>query len=147
MTDRCPTGLNEKLITAFLDGELTQGDEQRVRLHLESCSYCRELYTDLRRIRDAAMSTRFPAPPDDQWDERPRTRGSLAFRLLGWWLAIPWVIFVLAYAAREAWLGSHGAAGRVLVFGGIAAGTLLLVSALLDRLRDLKTDKYRGVNK
>ncbi len=147
MRDRCPMGFDERLITAFLDGELTQADEQKVRLHLERCPHCRALYEDLRRIRNAAMTTGLPVPSDEEWDERPRTGASLTFRLLGWWLAIPWVIFVLGYALWEAWRGSQGAIVRIMTFGGIAAGALLLLSALLDRLRDLKTDRYRRIMK
>ncbi len=147
MTERCPTGFDERLISAFLDGELTQADGQRVRVHLEDCVHCRRLYDDLRAIREAAMTTRFTVPPDDQWDERPRTAASRTFRLLGWWLAVPWLVLVLGYGLWEAWRGAAGALDRVLVFGGIAAAALLLGSAVLDRLRDLRSDPYREVKK
>ncbi len=147
MHDGCPAGFDERLITAFLDGELTQAGEQKVRLHLAQCAHCQALCDDLRRIRNSTLTTDFPAPPDTQWDERPATLGSLGARLLGWWLAIPWAIFVLGYVLWELWRGSHGALGRVLAFGGIAAGALLLCSALLDRLRDMKTDAYRRITK
>ena len=147
MADRCPTGFDEKLITAYLDGELTQSAEQKVSVHIEDCAHCRELLADLERIREAAMTTRFEPPPDDQWDERPHGRASLTFRLLGWWLAVPWVLVVLGYALWEAWRGAQGAVERVIVFGGITALVLLLASAILDRLRDARSDRYREVRK
>jgi len=36
---------------------------------------------------------------------------------------------------------------RVIVFGGITALVLLLASAILDRLRDARSDRYREVRK
>ena len=33
-------GFDEALISGYLDGELTQGDAQRVRVHLEDCAVC-----------------------------------------------------------------------------------------------------------
>jgi len=147
MAERCPTGFDERLLTAYLDGELTQDDQQRVRIHVEDCPHCAALLEDLQRIREAAMNTTFATPPDEQWNEAPRTATSGALRRLGWWLVIPWVVVLGAYALYEAWLGAAGALERVLVFGGISALALLFLSVLLDRLRDARGDRYREVKR
>lgn len=147
MPEQCPRGFDERLLSGYLDGELTQGDEQRVTVHLESCPHCKELLADLDRIREATMSTRFTPPPDIQWDELPRTGGSSILRRLGWWLVVPWLALVTGYGLWEAWRGVHGAFDRILTFGGIAALALLFLSVLLDRLRDAKTDRYREVKR
>ena len=63
MPDRCPSGFDDRLLSGYLDGELTQGDEQRVSVHLQNCPHCKELFDDLERNREATMSTRFTPPP------------------------------------------------------------------------------------
>ncbi len=147
MRERCPTGLEERLLTAYLDGELTQGGMQKVEVHVEACAHCRSLLEDLSRIREATMNTSFATPPDNQWNELPRTPASGTFRRLGWWLVIPWLVLVIAWGLWEAWKGSAGVLERVLVFGGIGGVVLLFLSVLLDRLRDAATDRYREVNR
>ncbi len=147
MRERCPTGFEERLLSAYLDGELTQGEEQRVELHVEDCTHCKALLGELGRIREATMNTTFATPPDDQWDELPRTPASGIFRRLGWWLVVPWLVLVTAWGLWEAWRGSVGVLERVLVFGGLGGMALLFLSVLLDRIRSAATDRYREVKR
>lgn len=147
MRERCPNGFTERLLTAYLDGELTQGGEQRVRIHTEQCRHCRELLADLARIREAAMSTPFSPPPDLQWDEHPRGPVSQTLRRLGWWLAVPWLLLVAGFGLWEAWQGTADAFERVIVFAGIAAVALLLGSVIVDRVKAARSDRYREVEK
>ena len=92
MSDAHDHRFDETLISGYLDRELTQADEQRVRLHLQDCTHCRELADELTRIREAAMSTSFPLPDDRQWDETPRSGLSSYLRNFGWLLMILWVV-------------------------------------------------------
>ena len=147
MRERCPTGFEERLLSAYLDGELTQADSQRVEIHLETCGHCRQLVEDLQRIREATMNTTFATPPDDQWDEAPRTPAAGLFRRVGWWLLVPWLAVVLAWGLWEAWRGAVDVLERVLLVGGIGGAVLLFVSVLLDRVRSAATDRYREVRK
>ena len=41
---------DEALLSGYLDSELTQGDEQRVRLHLEGCAACKSEIEELRKL-------------------------------------------------------------------------------------------------
>ena len=50
-------GFDEALISGYLDRELTQGEAQRVRLHLEDCAECRSLADEITRLREATMAT------------------------------------------------------------------------------------------
>jgi len=94
MTDRCPTSFDQSMISGHLDGELTQAAAQRVRLHLEQCGHCNALFKELQIMREAAMSTRFVEPSDDQWDERPHSVSSRFSRSLGWLLTVVWLATV-----------------------------------------------------
>ena len=147
MKQLCRPAFDESLLSGYVDGELTQADSQRVRLHLEECPTCRALVGDLQQIREAAMTTHFPVPSEDEWREAPRSPESLWIRRLGWVLVAAWML-------GAGWLVVHGliegsaawyekALVAILVSGGI----LLLLSVLLDRLRALKTDRYGRVEK
>jgi predicted anti-sigma-YlaC factor YlaD len=147
MADHCPSAFDESLISGYLDGELTQATEQKVRIHLEDCMQCRTLLEDLRSIREAAMSTEFSKPDDTQWDERPQGGTSLVARGAGWILIAVWTVVVGVYAIWEFIKMPASPLERLLVVGGLTALALLFVSVLLDRIRTARTDPYREVEK
>jgi predicted anti-sigma-YlaC factor YlaD len=147
MTERCPTAFDEKLISGHLDGELTQAADQKVRLHLESCTHCRGTFNELQTIREAAMTTKFIEPTDDQWDERPRGVPSRVSRSVGWALAVVWLAAVSCFGLWQLWRAPEGLLEKVLIFGGVAAFGLVFLSALLDRIRTARSDRYREVEK
>lgn len=147
MTDQCPRAFEETLISGHLDGELTQSAAQRVRIHLEDCSHCRELLGDLQAMREATMSTEFSKPDDDQWDERPRSTTSFFARGTAWALALVWLVAVIGYGLWQFWQSSANVVERLLVFGGLSALVLLFISVVLDRISSARTDRYREVEK
>ncbi|MHB8798423.1 MAG: anti-sigma factor family protein [Thermoanaerobaculia bacterium] len=143
---RCE-GLPEELLSGYLDDELTQADEQRVRLHLEDCPRCRALLGELKTIREVAMTTKFEEPSPAEWGELPRGRASAAFRSLGWTVAVVWLVATTAYALWGLATSPEGFGARLLAFGGIAGMALLFVSVLIDRVRARRTDRYEGVQR
>jgi anti-sigma factor RsiW len=147
MSDNCGRTFDEALLSGYVDRVLTQGDRQRVELHLEACRSCRTLVDELADLRAAALSTVFPVPDDRQWDERPRGPASRAARRAGWIVLLVWLLGAGAYAAYHLALVTEGWTERLLVFGGFSGLAVLLLSVLLDRIRDMKTDRYRGVLK
>lgn len=147
MSERCARGLPEELLSGYLDGELTQADEQKVRLHLEDCRGCRLLLEDLQALREAAMTTKFSEPTPTEWGELPRGRASAAARGLGWVLVVIWAVATAGFAAWEVATGPEDLGVKLLVFGGGAGVGLLLVSVLMDRIRAARTDRYRRVER
>jgi len=147
MADRCPASFDETLISGHFDGELTQADEQKVRVHLEDCDHCRTVLDELRTLRETTMSTEFHKPDDSQWNERPQTGASWVARGTGWIVAIVWAVFFAVYALWQFWQESANLIERILVFGGLSGLALLFTSVLLDRLRTARTDPYREVEK
>ena len=147
MTDQSRHDFDQTLLTGYLDRALTQGDEQKVRLHLEDCSACRAILDEMLEIREVTMTTQFHTPTDDQWDEQPRgllSRGSVG---LGWLILLLWLVGITGFVIGHVWTGSESFMEKLLVFGGIAGFSLLFLSVLLDRLKTLKTDRYREVKK
>lgn len=147
MSDTCGRRFDEALLSGYLDGMLAQGERQQVELHLQGCARCRELLDGMAALRGAARGSTFALPPDEQWSELPRTAGSRALRLGGWGLLLVWLgavtVLLLVQLVRSGlptwqWLAGGGA---------VAGFVLLLASVLLDRLHDMKTDRYRRVHR
>lgn len=134
----------EDLFSGYLDDVLTQADRQKVRVRLESCSACRQLLDELRTIRENARTTRFRPPREAVAAERPRGLLSSVLRSTGWLVLIVWFVMNIALIF---FLDIQEDAGfvRLIVGASLLGWTLLLASVLVDRIRERKTDRYRGV--
>lgn len=138
---------DESLISGYLDGELTQGEAQRVRVHLEDCAECRATADDLRHLKEATMTTEFQVPDDTQWDETPRTGLSGVLRNAGWAIAAVWLAITIGFVVWQVATDSENLFETVIVFGFWLAAGLVLLSVLIDRLQTRKTDPYRRIQK
>jgi len=147
VAETCSRSFDESLLSGYLDDALTQGDAQRVRIHLEDCSSCHTLVVDMKRIRKATMTTPFTSPADEQWDERPQGTGSRSAFTLGWLVLIIWGVGVIGFALGHAWAGPQTWIERLILFGGGSGIALVFLSVLIDRLKNRKTDRYREVEK
>ena len=143
----CGRRFDEELLSGYLDGALTQGERQLVSLHLEACADCRRELDDLASLRAAARGTAFALPADDEWGELPRSAASRALRFGGWSVLLLWLALVLGSGAVELARAAVPTWERVAVAGVVAGFVLLLLSVLLDRLRALRHDRYRRVQK
>lgn len=144
---RCDRDFDEALLSGYVDRMLPQGDRQRVERHVEDCEACRRLLESLGDLRSAALGTELWVPPDDQWDENPRTPTSRWTRNLGWILLAVWCVGFGAFGVVQFALSGEPWWEKLAVFGGLGAGGILLMSALLDRLHVLKDDPYRNVQR
>ncbi|MDJ0841044.1 MAG: zf-HC2 domain-containing protein [Acidobacteriota bacterium] len=139
--------VREELLSGYLDGELTQMEEQKVRLHLEDCDQCRAVWSEMKTLREVSMSTSFQEPEEEQWGEMPKSPVSRGLRGIGWIFVIIWVVLTAGYGAWQFATGPEDLFGKLTVFGIISGVLLLLVSVGMDRLRDMKTDRYRRISK
>ncbi len=146
-TNPCQRAFDEELLSGYIDGELSQGERQRIEVHLAECASCRTLQESMRAVRDAARSTAFAVPTDEQWRETARTLPGRWSRQLGW-------LFVILCAAAGAGILLWEAAAspepwwvKVTVFGVLGGVGLLFASVLMDRLHDRRHDRYRRVHK
>ena len=139
-----PEAEAEDLFSGYLDDALTQADRQKVRIRLESCAACRTMVDELRAIRENALTTRFKPPSDALDGERPRSLLSGVLRSTGWLVLMLWLAMNIALIF---FLDLEEDAGfvRLIVGASLLGWTLLLASVLVDRLRERKTDRYRGV--
>jgi hypothetical protein len=143
---RNPSPFDEELLSGFLDGALSQLDAQRVRLRLEEDAEARQVFAELRLLRQAARSTRLP-PPEIEWPELPRHMPTRIGRAAGFAILIVWVLLVSGLGIRF-FLAEGTTPLRALLYLGLPAGVLLLLlSVVADRLRALRHDRYRGVQR
>ena len=147
MDETCGRNFDEALLTGYLDGVLTQADDQRVRLHLEGCADCRRLSDEMRETREATMTTRFEVPADDQWNEAPRGLLSGLGLGLGWLLLLVWAVGMLGILVGHLWSEQMPLTEKLLLFGGLSGAALLFLSVLIDRFQTWRKDPYRRVQR
>ena len=142
-----PTTFNDELLSGYLDGTLSHREMQRVRLRLESDPEARQLYDELRALRETALTTRFQPPSDEAWPELPATRVSRLSRSLGWLLIGSWLAVVTVLSLWR-FLSQTGNPLEIFLVLGLPGGfVLLFFSVLFDRLRSLSSDRYRNVHR
>lgn len=139
-------GFDETLISGYLDGELTQSEAQRVRVHLEDCATCRATADELAQLKEATMSSAFKIP-DDGWDETPRGGLSRTLRNAGLLVGLAWVVGLTMWLIWELANDPDALIGLLLVGGFLLAAGLILASVIIDRRRAMKNDKYTKVQK
>lgn len=138
----------QALLSAHLDRELTQADDQRVRIHLEDCADCRQALAELARVRELASDLRFASPPEGKMDELEKKVSVRAPRRLGWLLVIIGLAGWTGYAAYLFVTDPAAASWQKLLTGAVVIGlVLLLASVLRQRLLEMPHDRYRGVKR
>jgi len=138
--------INE-LISGYLDDELTQGDYQRVDVHLRSCQKCRQLLDDMTKLRGAVANSQSNAEMENErWEKIMNDLPAKASRGIGWVLFIAGIITLFSLAIWEFAIDSEITLWEKLGAGGVMFGLLFLfLSVLRQRLLSYKTDKYKDV--
>lgn len=136
------------MLSAYLDGELTQADEQRVRIHLEDCEECRLAFEQLRQLQRITADMKFSDPPEDKMREIEERLSVQAPRMAGWTLLLGGLTVWILYAVYLFVTDPKLLTWQKLVSGAVVIGfVLLLISVLRQRLLELPLDRYRGVKK
>ena len=138
--------INE-LISGYLDNELTQGDHQRVDVHLRSCASCRQTLDDLTKLRGAVAESQ-PRPEIEQqrWEKIMNDMPARASRGIGWILFIAGIITLLSLAIWEFAIDNEVPLGVKLGTAAVWFGVLFLfLSVARQRLLSWKTDRYKDV--
>jgi anti-sigma factor RsiW len=119
----------EKLLSAYLDGELSRDEARAVQEHLLDCAACRETYESLRTAKEALGQLPAAEPPAEFWRSirEPRVQPSSP--------PVPWKIPVRG--RRVAW-------AIAAVFVVLALAAVPLVKGTVDRLHatEISVDLY-----
>ena len=58
-----------ELLSGYIDGELTQQQQQRVRVHCDSCTACAQKLEQLEKLRQEVRRSRLSPLSEDIWRE------------------------------------------------------------------------------
>ena len=145
----------EPLLSGFLDDELSQSESQRVALHLKHCEKCSALLTELETVHTDLKETLheqsgYTAAEIEQLDKLLNDKPSRWLGTTARLLVILGALVVGGYAIWELGLALwQDTSQPVWLRASIAALYLgfagLFVMVLRQRIKSLKTDKYRKV--
>lgn len=134
------------LISAYLDGELTQADSQRMRLHIEDCPECGKTCSELHTLKEKMGQLSYPDPDTEMLNLLENEQASQLGQWSGWLLILIPVLILMAFAVYQS-LSEPGTPFIVrFLFGAFQLGmAILFVTVLRQRLISYKNDKYRNV--
>ena len=136
-----------RLLTGYVDRELSDDQRRRVETHLRQCADCSRQLDELVSIKERLTMIKFKEPSDL---ELQRYWGGVYNRLergLGWILVSLGAIIVLSLGAIEMIREMLGdpEVPLLLTIGVVSliiGGVTLFVSVFRERLSVKKTDKY-----
>lgn len=136
----------EAMISGYVDGELTQQEAQRVRLHLEDCAACRRLHNELQALKADVAALDWPRDDAALLETLEQDLFARASAGIGWFLlllgaALLLILGIVEFVTAEntPW---HEKLGIALLW---LAPLALLASVIRQRLIAYRTDKYRKV--
>ena len=66
---------------------------------------------------------------------------------LGWLLIVVWLAGVSAFGLWQFWTSDEPILGKLMAVAVPSGMVLLFLSVLIDRIKAMRTDRYRGVQK
>lgn len=136
-----------RLLSAYVDSELTAAETRAVQEHLLDCAACRDAYENLRTARDLLAGLPPAEPPAELWAavRRPMMRPATAEGAPGGWagrLRVAWDSVV-----QLPWPGIAGRRPGLVLAGvlvALALAVLPLVKGTVDRLHatEIGVDLY-----
>jgi anti-sigma factor RsiW len=138
----------QSMLSAYLDQELTQGNAQKVEVHLAECGECRVALREISEIQQLTANMSFRPPPEAAIEGLEHRISVQAPRAAGWGLIIigltVWLVSALIVTLRNLRLPTL----PELLGGSVVAGVVLVfVSVLRQRLLERPLDRYRKVRK
>lgn len=138
----------EVYLSGYLDRELPQQQRQKVEFHLEGCLRCQEILQQLRQAKTSTEQMVLEMPSGEEWTDLQNHILGRASRRAGWLILTVWAAMVSAYSAY--WYATNSQVNlveKVVVFGLITGIGLLFFSVLSERLRESRTDRYKGIHR
>ncbi|RKX79567.1 MAG: hypothetical protein DRP87_02695 [Spirochaetes bacterium] len=135
-------------IQALTDNELEEKEIHEVLNHLESCYRCREDYISLLQLQKKMKNIAIPEPQKEWFEDLPHRVLRRSGALLGKVLFLGSYILLLGYALYSLFRSKNEEIIIKFAVGGVVLGGLiLLIVSLADRIRESRSDKYKGVLK
>ena len=135
-------------VQALVDNELPENEIDQVVDHVQSCYNCRDDYVELLKLQRKMKGLNHPEPPKEWFENLSRKRGRRFSSGIGQILFIGSYVLLLAFALFSLFTDSDEGLFIKVIIGGIVLGILFILGVTIaDRVRESKTDKYKGVVK
>ncbi|MGI9262454.1 MAG: anti-sigma factor family protein [Woeseiaceae bacterium] len=137
----------DELLSGYVDGELTQQESQRVRLHIDQCETCKRELEEIRQVRNNMGTARLSSVNNDIWRETMDDATVKTSRGIGWLLLIGGALVAGGFAVYEVFtnFATWTLTEKLVVGGFYGGGLLLFLSVLRQRLIERKKDRYKDV--
>ena len=140
----------ETRLSGYLDGELTQGDRQRVEVIMEDCQNCAKTFEEMKKLRGEISGIEYEHMSEAERLKAAKDPVAETGASLGQILVIGGFILFYGsciYLAFKEMLSNPDT--PVLIKIGLPAIFLgfgvLLTSVIIDRIKASKTDPYKDV--
>ena len=132
----------------LIDDELEEEKIAPLMEHLESCYKCRDEYIGLLKLRKKLNGIKGPAPDEEWFEALYRKKGRKAAGGFGFILLVASWLCLAGFALYSLFSdSSEGVFVKIIVAASVLSVIVLFITALTDRLKESKTDKYKGVIK
>ena len=138
----------EVALSGYLDRELTQQIRQRVEIHLRNCQRCQQVLEEIQRVQSSTSRLALERPTKEEWQKMQVSILERISRKLGWLIFTVWSALTAFYGIyKYATEPDEPLIQKILFFGIIVGIAVIFLSVLSQRIRESRTDHYKGVEK
>ena len=136
------------LMMGFIDGELDPEQERTFKEHAYQCPRCSEELVKYQRLAELTDALKLKEPADYEWERIYKTIFYKIENRVGWLFVVAGAAMVFGYLLYEICAGWEISTGlRVGIVTALVGFILLLVSAVRQRHRLKKYDRYEAVKR
>ena len=136
----------EDSINLFLDGELSEEKSSEIRRLIDINKEAKAYFEKIRKLKEVISDMAFKEPGDEVMNEYWNNISSRLSRGFGWTFFIIGALANLVYALYTFVISkSVNPFEKMIVFMLLSGLLLLFISVALQRYKDAKTDKYKGI--
>ena len=137
-----------KLLDACADGELSSEDLREVEAHLDECARCRNILKEIIHYKEVIGSMKLKEPSREELENQvTEVRGRIQ-RGVGWVFTGGGLVILLAYGIFEYFREPGIVFIEKFAVAAVIIGVIVLFTRVLyDRLVDLRTDRYKEVER
>jgi predicted anti-sigma-YlaC factor YlaD len=133
-------------ISGYLDGELTQQENQQVTVHLKNCPLCIKTYQDLQNLQSTIHQIPCCSLEEKKLASIVNDLTSKRMRTIAWFALVSGITILIMFLGAQFYFDPELAWYSKLAFSLICGGAIgLFLSVLRQRLIARKTDKYNKV--